>query len=129
MTDAASASMKAVPHAYDVEDKSNKTAPKFNGDGSTFSWWKDRIYSHLIGIEDELWDLIEEGVTFKGLDERGKLSVEERKKFTPTDKKAYKKHHNRIYSHQLSFFVTLTCMFVSSSYVSSVIDLEKNQMK
>jgi hypothetical protein len=37
--------------------------------------------------------LVEEGVTFQGLDERGKLSVEERKKFTPTDKKAYKKHH------------------------------------
>ncbi|KAK2408975.1 gag-protease polyprotein [Trifolium repens] len=93
MTDAASASMKAVPHDYDVEDKSNNKAPKFNGDGSTFSWWKYRIYSHLIGIDDELWDLVEEGVTFKGLDERGKLSVEERKKFTPTDKKAYKKHH------------------------------------
>jgi hypothetical protein len=38
--------------------------------------------------------LVEEGVTFQGLDEKGKLSVEERKKFTPTDKKAYKKHHN-----------------------------------
>ncbi|KAK2444869.1 gag-protease polyprotein [Trifolium repens] len=68
MTDAAAASMKAVPHDYDVEDKSNNKAPKFNGD-------------------------VEEGVTFQGLDERGKLSVEERKKFTPNDKKAYKKHH------------------------------------
>jgi hypothetical protein len=37
--------------------------------------------------------LVEEGVTFQGLDERGKLSVEERKKFTDTEKKAYKKHH------------------------------------
>ncbi|KAK2434968.1 gag-protease polyprotein [Trifolium repens] len=94
MTDAtASGSMKAVSHDYDVEDKTNNKAPKFNGDAYTFSWWKDRIYSHLIGLDDELWDLVEEGVTFKGLDEKGKLSVEERKKFTPTDKKAYKKHH------------------------------------
>ncbi|KAK2417153.1 hypothetical protein QL285_039485 [Trifolium repens] len=77
----------------DVEDKTNNKAPKFNGDGATFSWWKDRIYSHLIGLDDELWDLVEEGVTFKGLDEKGKLSIEERKKFTPTNKKLYKKHH------------------------------------
>jgi hypothetical protein len=58
-----------------------------------FSWWKDRIYSHLIGIDDELWDLVEEGVTFQGLDERGRLSVESRKAFTDKEKKAYKKHH------------------------------------
>ncbi|WJX48740.1 25S rRNA (cytosine(2870)-C(5))-methyltransferase [Trifolium repens] len=94
MTDASSSvNMKAVSHDYDVEEKSNNKAPKFNGDASTFSWWKDRIYSHLIGLDDELWDLVEVGVTFQGLDEKGKLSVEERKKFTPTDKKAYKKHH------------------------------------
>jgi hypothetical protein len=35
--------------------------------------------SHLIGLDNELWDLVEEGVTFQGLDEKGKLSVEERK--------------------------------------------------
>ncbi|WJX24389.1 25S rRNA (cytosine(2870)-C(5))-methyltransferase [Trifolium repens] len=93
MTETPSGSMKAVPHDYDVEDKSSNKAPKFNGDASTFSWWKDRIYSHLIGLDDELWDLVEEGVTFQGLDEKGRLSIEERKKFTPTDKKLYKKHH------------------------------------
>ncbi|KAK2435510.1 gag-protease polyprotein [Trifolium repens] len=93
MTETPSGSLKAVPHDYDVEDKSSNKAPKFNGDASTFSWWKDRIYSHLIGFDDELWDLVEEGVTFQGLDEKGRLSVEERKKFTPTDKKLYKKHH------------------------------------
>jgi hypothetical protein len=50
----------AVPHNYEVEDKTNSKAPKFNEDSSTLSWWKDRIYSHLIGIHDELWDLVEE---------------------------------------------------------------------
>jgi hypothetical protein len=45
-----SVSMKSVPHDYDVEDnKTSNKAPKFNGDASNFSWWKDRIYSHLIG--------------------------------------------------------------------------------
>ena len=61
MTDGAAANMKAVSHDYDVEDKTNNIAPKFNGDVSTFSWWKDRIYSHLIGLDDEIWDLVEEG--------------------------------------------------------------------
>jgi hypothetical protein len=84
-------SLKAVPHNYDVEEKSNNKAQKFNEDSSMFSWWKNRIYSHLIVIDDAFWDLVEEGVTFRGLDERGKLSVEERKKFTDTEKKAYKK--------------------------------------
>ena len=93
MTETPSGSLESVPHDYDVEEKSSNKAPKFNGDASTFSWWKDRIYSHLIGLDDELWDLVEEGVTFQGLDEKGRLSVEERKKFTPTDKKLYKKHH------------------------------------
>jgi hypothetical protein len=46
--------LSAVPHNYDVEEKLNNKAPKFNGDSSMFSWWKDRIYSHLIGIDDEL---------------------------------------------------------------------------
>jgi hypothetical protein len=68
MTETPTPSLKSVPHDYDVEDKSNNKAPKFKGDGSTFSWWKDRIYSHLIGLDDELWDLVEEGVTFQGLD-------------------------------------------------------------
>ncbi|WJX25131.1 hypothetical protein P8452_14201 [Trifolium repens] len=94
MTETPSGSMKAVPHDYDVEDnKTSNKAPKFNGDASNFSWWKDRIYSHLIGLDDELWVLVEEGVTFQGLDEKGRLSIEERKKFTHTDKKLYKKHH------------------------------------
>jgi hypothetical protein len=36
----------AIPFNYDVDDKSNTNkAPKFNGNGSTFSWWKDRIYT------------------------------------------------------------------------------------
>jgi hypothetical protein len=27
-----------VPHNYDIEEKSNNKAPKFNGDSSMFSW-------------------------------------------------------------------------------------------
>ncbi|MCI77773.1 F-box/LRR-repeat protein, partial [Trifolium medium] len=44
-------------------DHSYKKAPFFNGDAATFEWWKDKIYSHITGIDDELWDIVEEGVT------------------------------------------------------------------
>ena len=84
----------AIPFNYEVEDKNNTNkAPKFNGNGSTFSWWKDRIYSHLVGIDDELWDLVERGVSFQGLDENGRLDFETRQAFNDKEKKAYKKHH------------------------------------
>ncbi|MCI70175.1 hypothetical protein A2U01_0091438, partial [Trifolium medium] len=29
--------------------------PIFNGDAAAFEWWKDRIYSHITGIDEELW--------------------------------------------------------------------------
>ena len=27
----------------------------FNGDPEIFSWWKTKMYSHVIGMDDELW--------------------------------------------------------------------------
>ncbi|MCI43867.1 F-box/LRR-repeat protein, partial [Trifolium medium] len=48
---------------------SGRKAPIFNGDAATFEWWKDKIYSHITGIDEELWDIVEEGVTFKNLNE------------------------------------------------------------
>ena len=34
----------------------------FNGDPEMFSWWKSKMYSHIIGMDEELWDILEEGV-------------------------------------------------------------------
>ncbi|MCI72643.1 hypothetical protein A2U01_0093906, partial [Trifolium medium] len=28
-------------------EHNSRKAPVFNGDASTFEWWKDRIYSHI----------------------------------------------------------------------------------
>jgi len=28
--------------------------PSFKGDVTQFSWWKSKIYSHIIGVDDEL---------------------------------------------------------------------------
>jgi len=38
--------------------------PPFNGDASQFSWWKNKMYSHIIEVDDELWGIIEDNVTF-----------------------------------------------------------------
>ncbi|MCI47589.1 aspartyl-tRNA synthetase, partial [Trifolium medium] len=70
-----------------------KNPPKFNSDPTTFPWWKNALYSYLIGIDDELWDLVELGPEFEGIDNDGKLNALQRKGLTPTQKKAYAKHH------------------------------------
>jgi len=44
-----------------------------------------------MGLDEELWDIIEEGVGDLVLDEEG--AVVDRKKHTPAQKKLYKKHH------------------------------------
>jgi len=53
-----------VPYGYCiVEDKSSGSnkPPMFNGDPDTFSWWKTKIYSHIMGLDKELWDVLEDG--------------------------------------------------------------------
>lgn len=49
----------------------------FNGDPETFSWWKGKMYSHIIGIDEELRDIIENGVDLT-LDEKG-VAVDRKK--------------------------------------------------
>jgi len=48
------------------------TPPSFNGDVSHFSWWKCKMYAHIIGVDDQLWDIIEDGVEFE-VDTKGIL--------------------------------------------------------
>jgi hypothetical protein len=47
-------------------DKNSYSArpPSFNGDAAQLSWWKSKMYSHIIGVDVELWDIIENGVSF-----------------------------------------------------------------
>jgi len=65
--------------------------PMFNGDPEMFSWWKSKMYSHIIGMDEELWDILEEGVGNLRLDEEGVAF--DRKAHTTEQKKLYKKHH------------------------------------
>ena len=51
----------AIP--YDYSSNTNKhersanhnKPPMLNGDPEMFSWWKTKMYSHVIGMDDELW--------------------------------------------------------------------------
>jgi len=45
----------------DKKSDSNK-APRINGDPEEFSWWKTKMYSYIMGLNEELWDVLEDGV-------------------------------------------------------------------
>jgi len=49
------------------------------------------MYSYIMGLDDELWDILEDGVGDLGLDEEGEAI--DRKKHIPAQKKLYKRHH------------------------------------
>ena len=52
-----------VPYDYGNNRKSDSgKVPKFNGDPEEFSWWKTNFYSYVIGLNEELWDILEDGV-------------------------------------------------------------------
>jgi len=58
--------------------------PMFNGDPEMFSWWKTKMYSHIMGMNDELWDILEDGVGSwmkKALLLIGKLTLLNKKSF------------------------------------------------
>jgi len=81
-----------VPYDYGTTDKKSNSskAPKFNRDSEEFSWGKTNMYIYIMGLDDELWDILEEGVGDMALDEE--WAAIDRKKHTPAQKKLYKKH-------------------------------------
>ena len=74
---------------YDYGNKKDDSGkvPKFNGDLKEFSWWKTNFYSYIMCLNEELWDILEDGVGDLVLDEEG--AVIDRKKHTPAHKKLY----------------------------------------
>ena len=86
-----------IPYDYNSTISKHKRSanhnkpPMFNGDPEMFSWWKTKMYSHIIGMDEELWDILEKGVGNMRLDEEGVAL--DRKAQTTEQKKLYKKHH------------------------------------
>jgi len=80
-----------VPYDYGDKKAEFGKVPKFNGDPEEFSWWKTNFYSYVMGLDEELWDILEDSVGDLVLDEEE--AAIDRKKHTPDQKKLYKKHH------------------------------------
>lgn len=91
MSDARSGA--AVQYDYGIGGKDDKKSnaykpPMFSGEAEKFSWWKSKMYSHIMGIDDELWDILEDGFDIP-LDEEGR--VIDRMKLIDARKKNYRK--------------------------------------
>jgi len=78
-----------VPYDYGDKKADSGKIPKFNGDPEEFSWWKTNFYSYVMGLDEDLWDILEDGVGDLVLDEGAAV---DRNKHTPAQKKIYKKH-------------------------------------
>ena len=74
-----------------TRDLNLEKVPRFNGDPKEFSWWKTNFYSYVMGLDEELWEILEDGVGDLVLVEEG--AAIDRKKDTPEQKKLYKKDH------------------------------------
>ena len=55
--------------------------PRFNGDLEEFSWWKTNFYNYVMSLDEELWDILEDGAGDLVIDEEG--AAIHRKKHTP----------------------------------------------
>ena len=74
-------------------DSSNKKVPIFSGDALRFECWKDSIYHYVNGIDDELWDLIEEGAPIDGIGPDGKITLAQKRTMSVDNKKIFAKHN------------------------------------
>src|SRR4030067_1028231 len=84
---------RKIPYTYDNDKErsfNNSRPPSFTGEAEKFPWWKSKLYSHIIGIDDELWNIIGDGIYIE-VDDEGKCA--DRKKLIDEQKKVYKKHH------------------------------------
>jgi len=51
-----------VPYDNNEKKTDSEKVPKFNGDPEEFSSWKTNFYSYIMGLDEELWDILEDGV-------------------------------------------------------------------
>ncbi|XP_050915307.1 uncharacterized protein LOC127130322 [Lathyrus oleraceus] len=61
-----------------------------SGDSTKFEWWKNKMYTHIISLDDEFWDILEDDINIQV---NGVGMVSDRKSLTPSQKNIYRKHH------------------------------------
>lgn len=81
-----------INHNYNTLEKNNYTTrpPTFSEDSTEFEWWKSKTCTHIIGIDDELWDILEDDID---IPVNGVGVVSDRKNIRAAKKKIYRKHH------------------------------------
>ena len=102
---------------YRDKKAESRKVSRFNGDHEEFSWWKTNFYIYVMGLDEELWDILEDGVGDLVLDEEG--AAIDRKKHNPQQKKLYKKHHkirgSLVTAIPKAEYMELLCLFISMS--------------
>lgn len=100
----------AINHDYITSKKNNYTArpPCFSGDSTEFEWWKSKTHTHIIGIDDDLWDIMEDGID---IPVNGVRMVSNRKTFTPAQKRSIK----NIIELKVSWFLLYLILSTSKS--------------
>jgi len=58
--DSTSGSGAVLPYDYGDKKAESGKVPRFNGDPEEFSWWKTNFYSDVMGLDEEIWDILEE---------------------------------------------------------------------
>lgn len=53
-----------VNYDYSTSEKNNYVARPsiFSGDSIEFEWWKSKMYTNIISLDDKLWDILEDGI-------------------------------------------------------------------
>jgi len=49
-----------VPYDYSDKKADSGKVSMFNGDPEEFSWWKTNFYSYIMGLDEELRDILED---------------------------------------------------------------------
>lgn len=57
-------SLHTVNRDYITSKKNNyiSKSPTFSGDSREFEWWKSQMYTHNIGIDDKLQNILEDDI-------------------------------------------------------------------
>lgn len=80
-----------VIYDHCTSEKNNYTSkpPTFSWDCTEFEWLKSKMYTHIIGVDVELWNILEDCIEIL-VDGVG--MVADRKSLTHAQKKTYIKH-------------------------------------
>jgi hypothetical protein len=82
-----------VEDNIEIEAKKNSYPKKgsiFNGNAAQFSLWKNEMFNHIMSIDAEMWNIVENGIDFE-INIKG--TALDKKVLTENQKQLYRKKH------------------------------------